>query len=174
MGQMMQDMDQDMRGMRSMMSVNMGGGGTGSRQSISMSMGGGGGGSYSCQTFVSSTRVGPDGRQHQETYSSSSHGGNNSGNRVTETQQSYRNSSTGVEKLAVERTLNDQGRKVVKERNSMTGEEHSQNLLRNLREDDGGQFETQWQSHAQRTLPNQDPSAWDPRRQHPSGWLVGA
>ena len=113
MGQMMQDMDQDMRGMRSMMSVNMGGGGTGSRQSISMSMGGGGGGSYSCQTFVrmhiyvlfvshgvcsslgkahlvqpleshsvSSTRVGPDGRQHQETYSSSSHGGNNSGNRV--------------------------------------------------------------------------------------------
>ena len=32
---------------------------------------------------------------------------------VTETQQSYRNSSTGVEKLAVERTLNDQGRKVL-------------------------------------------------------------
>ena len=74
-------------------------------------------GHYSKQTFVSSTKKGPDGRMIKEEYQSKAQSAvGQNGEKVGERQQAYHNTGTGLGKVSHERMLNGQGRKVVKER----------------------------------------------------------
>ncbi|CAK0868471.1 unnamed protein product [Prorocentrum cordatum] len=107
--------------------------------------GGLGGGQYACQSFAMCSRMGPDGKQHVEKYSSSDVGNTQHG--IRESQQAYSNSSTGVDKMALERQLGDQGRKVVRERNRHTADERSTELFRGMDESGKDAFDSRFAAH---------------------------
>jgi hypothetical protein len=104
-----------------------------------------GGGRYACQSFAMCSRTGPDGKTHTERYANSEVGNQAQG--IREAQQAYSNSSTGVDKLGLERQLGDRGRKLVTERNRNSREERCTELFRGMdesgREAFGHDFEAQ-------------------------------
>lgn len=67
-------------------------------------------------------------------------------NKVVERQQMYSHTGTGLQKASHERMLNDQGRKVVKEKlgNQLNSYDH----YKNLREEDAPTFDQQWNQMA--------------------------
>ena len=74
-------------------------------------------GSYFSQTFVSAQRLGPDGRVQREDYFKNDiNGVAESGERIGQSEEMYRNTGTGVKKLAQQRVLGEQGYKRVKSR----------------------------------------------------------
>merc|ERR1719326_524168 len=87
----------------------------------------GGGGQYSCQTFVSSSQMGADGKMHTERFVSSDIGNREKG--IRESQHAYQNSRTGIDKMGLERQLGDRARKNVKERDRNSGEERSSEMF---------------------------------------------
>jgi len=138
-----------------MMAASMAGpcGGGGGGNSM-MAMGGAGDpsqGSFSCQSMCMSMSMGPDGQVHTERFASSTIGDNE--RRIRETQQAYSNSSSGVDKMSLERQMDQRGRKVVKERSRFTGEEKETSMLRGIDESQTGEFDRQWQQQAQPHLP---------------------
>lgn len=92
------------------------------------------GGSYSCQTYAMSSVMGKDGKMHTEKFASSDVGNPQHG--IREAQHAYSNSSSGVDKMGLERHLGDRARKMVKERNRLTMEEKSSEMFRGM--DEGG------------------------------------
>ncbi len=56
-------------------------------------------GSYVCQTFVSSSKMGPDGKIKQESYFENSAGQNKNGQTISQKQQAYKNNE-GVKRIA--------------------------------------------------------------------------
>merc|ERR1719356_720582 len=102
-------------------------------------IGGMGSGQYSVQTFAMTSTMGPDGRMHTEKYANSEIG--NTQQRIRESQQAYSNSSTGMDKMGLERQLGDRGWKAVRERNRNTQEERSTNLFRGMDEQQKAVFE---------------------------------
>ena len=100
------------------------------------------GGSYVCQTFVSSSSMGQDGKVKQESYFENSAGNNKNGNTISQKQQGYRNND-GIKRIAEERMLNDQGRKVIKEKRGNNVEET--NHYYNLDEGEVDRFDNRWQ-----------------------------
>jgi hypothetical protein len=120
-------------------------------QMMSMSSGSGGQGGFSCQTMMMSSSMGADGQRHTEHFSSSTVG--DRGRNVAEIQQAYSNSGTGVDKMSMERQMNDRGRKMVKEYNRQTGEERNTDLFRGMTENESGAFDSQWQQTAQPYVP---------------------
>lgn len=69
------------------------------------------------------------------------------GEMVSETQQSYSDSHSGMQKAGLERARGDRARKIVKER--VNGRETSRDMLKNIREDETGQFDADWNTAAQ-------------------------
>mmetsp|Transcript_33048 Transcript_33048/g.98354 ORF Transcript_33048/g.98354 Transcript_33048/m.98354 type:complete len:323 (-) Transcript_33048:84-1052(-) len=144
MDQMMRQMNSPMDGM-----IPMGGGGS---QVMMMSSSGGGSGAFSSNTMVMSSTIGADGQVHTERYSSSAVGDH--GRRISEMQQAYSNSTTGVDKMSLERQMLDQGRKMVKERNRHSGEERTTDLFRGIEAEEADDFDRRWQGQARPHLPN--------------------
>uniref|UniRef100_A0A7S4QCB8 Uncharacterized protein n=1 Tax=Alexandrium monilatum TaxID=311494 RepID=A0A7S4QCB8_9DINO len=144
MDQMMRQMNSPMDGM-----IPMGGGGS---QVMMMSSSGGGCGAFSSNTMVMSSTIGADGQVHTERYSSSAVGDH--GRRISEMQQAYSNSTTGVDKMSLERQMLDQGRKMVKERNRHSGEERTTDLFRGIEAEEAEDFERRWQGEAKPHLPS--------------------
>ena len=70
-------------------------------------------GSYVCQTYVSSSTMGKDGKINRQDYFENHTGQHEKGNTISQKQQAYKNSS-GLNRIAEERMLNDQGRKIVR------------------------------------------------------------
>jgi hypothetical protein len=64
---------------------------------------------------VSSSSVGADGKIKQESFFENSAGQNKNGQTISQKQQAYKNND-GIKRIAEERMLNDQGRKVIKEK----------------------------------------------------------
>ncbi|CAJ1431911.1 unnamed protein product [Effrenium voratum] len=98
-----------------------------------------GGGSYSCQTFAMSSMTGKDGKVHTERYCSSDVGNPQHG--IREAQHAYSNSTSGVDKMGLERHLGERARKMVKERNRNTMEEKCSEMLRGMDENGRDHFE---------------------------------
>ena len=107
------------------------------------------GGSYVCQTFVSSSTMGPDGKMKQESYFENTAGENKNGHTISETKQAYKNND-GVKRIAEERMLNDRGHKVMKEQRR-GGEVEQTNHYYNMDEEDVGRFHQDWGSRNQET-----------------------
>lgn len=85
------------------------------RKEMSMPMGKGGQGSYQMQSYGNTTKIGPDGRPVKEVYQTKTQGARGAdGKHISERHQMYDNSKTGHQKMAHERMLDGQGRKVVK------------------------------------------------------------
>lgn len=112
---------------------------------------GGGGGQFSCQSMVMSSRMGPDGQMHVEKFASSSAGDASRG--LHERQQAYSNSSSGVDKMSMERQMGHQGRKVVKERKRGSQDETQTELYRGMEEHESGAFDERWNREAAPHMP---------------------
>merc|ERR1719498_2195179 len=92
----------------------------------------GGNGQFAMQSFAMSSHMGPDGKMHTERFASSDVG--NHQQKIRESQQSYSNSTTGKEKMGLERQLGDRARKMVKERARNSMEERSTEMFRGMDE----------------------------------------
>lgn len=103
------------------------GGGLGGNAMMGM-----GNGQYACQSFAICSRMGPDGKMHTERFANSEVG--NRQQRIREAQQAYSNSSTGIDKMGLERQLGERARKVVRERDRTTMEERSTEMFRGMDE----------------------------------------
>lgn len=69
------------------------------------------------QSYVSSQKIGPDGRPVKETYGTKAKGAFGNGKpALVERHQMYENSGTGLQKAAHERMMNGKGRKVIREK----------------------------------------------------------
>ncbi|KAF4676278.1 hypothetical protein FOL47_006434 [Perkinsus chesapeaki] len=109
-------------------------------------------GQYSSQVYVTSTTRGADGKTVTEQYQSSTVG--DAERQLREQQEMYSNSGTGMDKMALERTMGDQGRKVIRSRNRTTGEQNTQDMFRGgLTEDQATEFDQRWQRDAAPNLP---------------------
>eukprot|EP00928_Gymnodinium_smaydae_P057617 TRINITY_DN40832_c0_g1_i1.p1 TRINITY_DN40832_c0_g1~~TRINITY_DN40832_c0_g1_i1.p1 ORF type:complete len:267 (+),score=39.49 TRINITY_DN40832_c0_g1_i1:71-802(+) len=117
----------------------------------SMNSGGHDGGAFSCQSSGMTVTAGPDGRRHTEQFASSSVG--DQGRRVRETQQTYSNSRLGVEKISLERQMDDQARKTVKERSHFTDEDRHTDLYHGMEEHQAGDFDQRWHQEAAPYIP---------------------
>ena len=95
-----------------------------------------------CQTFVSSSSVGADGKVKQESFFENSAGQNKNGQTISQKQQAYKNND-GIKRIAEERMLNDQGRKVIKEKRGNQEVEET-NHYYNIDEDDVAHFDQNW------------------------------
>merc|ERR1719163_2000774 len=110
------------------------GGGPGAMRGMS-----GGNGQYAMQSFAMSSHMGPDGKMHTERFVSSDVG--NRDKSIREAQQAYSNSTTGKEKMGLERQLGDRARKMVKERDRNTMEERSTEMFRGMDESGAPSFD---------------------------------
>ncbi|KAM3142072.1 hypothetical protein pb186bvf_005726 [Paramecium bursaria] len=94
-------------------------------------------------SYVSSSKMGPDGRVIKEKYfdnNAIARGMN--GHTISERQQGYKNTD-GIDRFAHERMMNDKGRKYVKERDR-TGQISTTNNYYNIDENQVEQFENEW------------------------------
>lgn len=98
-------------------------------------------GGFVCQTFVQSSKMGPDGKIVTEQYYDQNMGEHRRGQTISEKQQAYKNSA-GVNRLAEERMLNDQGRKIVKEKKGNDIE--VSNHYYNMDEHQAEEFNSRW------------------------------
>lgn len=93
--------------------------------------GGCGSGQYQSHSFAMSSVMGPDGKMHTEKFSSADRG--HIGQKIRESQQAYSNSTTGVDKMGLERQIGERAHKMVKERDR-TREERSTEMFRGMDE----------------------------------------
>jgi hypothetical protein len=114
--------------------------------------GSGGSGKFMKQTYVSSTKMGADGRPMKESYQTKAKGvyGRSAKPEIVERKQMYQNSHTGLEKAAHERMYHGKGRKVVMENDRSSGVQNSYNYYKNMREEEGQSFDQEWDSAAKR------------------------
>jgi len=130
---------------------DLGGGGSFQMMSSSSSFGGGGPGFSSSSTMVMSSKMGPDGKMHTERYSSSAT--HDRSNNAFEQQQAYNNSSTGQDKMSLERQHGGRGRKMVKEYSHGTGEERQTEFLKGMEDHEKDEFDQRWQRDIAPNMP---------------------
>jgi hypothetical protein len=113
-------------------------------------------GTNNFQSFFSMQGVGPgtvisksycskvdyrDGQPHQECYQSQSINQiGQDGHKISEKQEAYKNSRTGVQKAAHQRILDDKGMKQIRQRNVNTGTQEEHNIFKGMREDEMDNF----------------------------------
>ena len=113
-------------------------------------------GASNFQSFFSMQGVGPgtvisksysskidyiDGQPHQEFYQSQSINQiGQDGHKISEKQEAYKNSRTGVQKAAHQRILDDKGIKQIRKRNINTGDQEEHNIFKGMREDEMDTF----------------------------------
>lgn len=84
-----------------------------------------------------------NGRPIKEKYQHNVHGAiGEDGKRIGERQQMYEHSGTGLQKIAHERMLDKQGRKVVRER--LGDQMNSYDHYKHIREDEADRFDEEW------------------------------
>ena len=70
--------------------------------------------------------------------------------RIGERKQLYQNSATGMEKASHERTMNNQGRKMVKEHVRGSNTQNTYDYYKGISETQGPSFDREWESAAKR------------------------
>ena len=82
-----------------------------------------------------------DGQPHQECYQSQSINQiGQDGHKISEKQEAYKNSRTGVQKAAHQRILDDKGMKQIRQRNINTGAQEEHNIFKGMQEDELDNF----------------------------------
>jgi len=72
------------------------------------------------------------------------------GHSISERQEAYKNSMTGIQKAAHQRLLDDRGTKLIKQRNVNTGEQSEHNILKGLQESEVGGFNQEYNDYRQK------------------------
>ena len=82
-----------------------------------------------------------DGQPHQECYQSQSINQiGQDGHKISEKQEAYKNSRTGVQKAAHQRVLDDKGMKQIRQRNIITGAQEEHNIFKGIQEQELDNF----------------------------------
>ena len=82
-----------------------------------------------------------DGQPHQECYQSQSINQiGQDGHKISEKQEAYKNSRTGVQKAAHQRVLDDKGMKQIRQRNVRTGAQEEHNIFKGMQENELDNF----------------------------------
>ena len=82
-----------------------------------------------------------DGQPHQECYQSQSINQiGQDGHKISEKQEAYKNSRTGVQKAAHQRVLDDKGMKQIRQRNVNTGAQEEHNIFKGMQESELDNF----------------------------------
>ncbi len=82
-----------------------------------------------------------DGQPHQECYQSQSINQiGQDGHKISEKQEAYKNSRTGVQKAAHQRVLDDKGMKQIRQRNVNTGVQEEHNIFKGMQESELDNF----------------------------------
>jgi len=72
------------------------------------------------------------------------------GHSISEKQEAYKNTMTGVQKASHQRLLDNRGTKTIKERNINTGEQSEHNLIQGMTEGEVNDFNNQFNDYRQR------------------------
>lgn len=74
---------------------------------------------FACQSYVYSKTIGSDGKPHEQHYYQNNMSGiTKEGKRIGQSEEMYKNTGTGVKKMAHQKILGDQARRIVKTKNS--------------------------------------------------------
>lgn len=109
-----------------------------------MNMQGLGNGTMISKKYVSKIDY-SDGTPKKESYQSQSiRQFGEDGHNISERQEAYKNSATGIQQAALQRLLDDKGTKVIKERNVLTGSQDQHNIYQGISENDLNNFNKQY------------------------------
>ena len=72
------------------------------------------------------------------------------GHSISEQQEAYKNSMTGIQKAAHQRLLDEKGTKLIKQRNINTGEQSEHNILKGLQENEVDGFNKQYNDYREK------------------------
>ena len=92
-----------------------------------------------------------DGQPHEECYQSQSINQIKDGHKISEKQEAYKNSRTGVQKAAHQRILDDKGTKQIRQRNVNTGVQEEHNIFKGMREEELDDFNQKYNDYRQKT-----------------------
>ena len=147
----MQQNMQNMQNMQNNQQLTAGGPGQGQRGIfISMQGGGTGPGTMISKTYVSKVDY-SGGQPKEESYQSQAiKQFGEGGHSISEQQEAYKNSMTGVQKAAHQRLLDDRGTKLIKQRNINTGEQSEHNILKGLYENEVTGFNQQYNDYREK------------------------
>ena len=105
-------------------------------------------GNMVCKSYSYSTTIDSNGNKHVEKkFTNQAQARNKHGDLIREKQEMYKNSKTGEKRIGKERTLNDQGRKMVRKQTGSDGEQVF-NFYNGFEEDQAEKFNEVWENRA--------------------------
>ena len=114
---------------------------------VSMQGAGTGPGTMISKTYVSKVDY-SSGQPKEESYQSQAiKQFGEGGHSISERQEAYKNSMTGIQKAAHQRLLDDRGTKLIKQRNVNTGEQSEHNILKGIQESEVGGFNKEYNDY---------------------------
>jgi hypothetical protein len=106
-------------------------------QAINIRSGGANPGTFISKSYVQKIDYSQGGDPIKEVYQSQAINQRGSdGHNISEKQEAYKNSKTGVEKAAHQRVLDGKGAKLIKQRNRFTGEQEEHNIFKGINENE--------------------------------------
>lgn len=101
-----------------------------------------------CRSYTYNTSIDSNGNNHVEKkFTNQAQARNKHGDLIREKQEMYKNSKTGERRIGKERTLNDQGRKMVRKQTGSDGEQVF-NYYNGFEEDQAEKFNEVWENRA--------------------------
>ena len=148
MQQLSDGAEQNMNNMNNNQQLSKAGPGQGQRGLfVSMQGAGSGPGTMISKTYVSKVDY-SSGQPREESYQSQAiKQFGEGGHSISEQQEAYKNSMTGVQKAAHQRLLDDRGTKLIKQRNVNTGEQSEHNILKGIQESEVSGFNQQYNDY---------------------------
>ncbi len=114
---------------------------------VSMQTGGMGPGTMISKTYCSKIDY-SSGQPKEESYQSQAiKQFGEGGHSISERQEAYKNTMTGVQKAAHQRLLDDRGTKLIKQRNINTGEQSEHNILKGIQESEVSGFNKEYNDY---------------------------
>ena len=114
---------------------------------INMQSGGSAPGTMISKTYVSKIDL-SSGQPKEESYQSQAiKQFGEGGHSISERQEAYKNSMTGIQKAAHQRLLDDRGTKLIKQRNVNTGEQSEHNIYKGIQESEVGGFNKEYNDY---------------------------
>ncbi len=103
------------------------------------------------KSYTSTINYDNNGRQHQEVFQSHSLKQiDKEGKKIQENKKAYKNTSTGVEKVAHEKILDNIGYKIIKERNINSEDNVEEHIYKGIGEEDLPNFNNRFDDYKQR------------------------
>ena len=152
MQQLSDGMMQNMNNMNNNQQMTTGEPGQGGQRGlfISMQSGGSGPGTMISKTYCSKIDY-SGGQPKEESYQSQAiKQFGEGGHSISEQQEAYKNTMTGVQKAAHQRLLDDKGTKLIKQRNINTGEQSEHNILKGMQESEVSGFNKQYNDYREK------------------------